>query len=132
MIAMVMATSCSRDNGKCDGQIKHCFYSKVIYGKKKARELDLPTANIMVKPDVIKEGVYCCSIFFEEASHQGLCYYDNKRPNVLEAHIYNYKGDLYGRDIQVILREFTREPVRNISIIELQKLIKKDAVFCQQ
>lgn len=106
------------------------FKGIVLNGKKEAGTLNYPTANIQITEKNLEEGVYSCNIFAEEKLHKGMCYFDNRRSNILEAHLFEYQGNLYGKEIIVGLNRFIRKPKLNISLEEVKQLIQNDVKAC--
>jgi riboflavin kinase/FMN adenylyltransferase len=88
----------------------------VQQGDRRGRELGYPTANLMLgdyqRP---KYGIYAVRVTLEDGSeHPGVANL-GVRPTfdppeeLLEAHIFDFDGDLYGRKIEVALHAFIRE-----------------------
>lgn len=109
----------------------------VIEGKKLARQLGFPTANLKAKPQIIKPkfGVYKSEVFvphlqqkFPAITNFGI------KPTVdiqglgpiFETHIPNFSGNLYGKKISVELAEFLREEKKFASLEELKKQVEND------
>ena len=109
-----------------------CYRNRVQTGKKEARTLGYPTANIhlgsLCPP---KPGVYRCDVQVTSHAYKGMCYYDSNRPGVLEAHLFDYQGNLYGKYITVTLEKFVRAPQNFVSLKELQKRLHQDARACR-
>lgn len=101
-------------------------------GMRKARMLNFPTANIEIHPPFPKEGVYSCTVNVKGTLHPGMCYYDNKRPGILEAHLFDDSRDLYGQEITIALRTFIRSPKKFDSLEALKQCIMQDASLCCQ
>jgi riboflavin kinase/FMN adenylyltransferase len=59
-----------------------------------------------------------------------MIYLDACRPEILEVHLFQFRGDLYGQLLSVTLTYFVRASLdfENSEIAKIQ--IKKDAVFC--
>jgi FAD synthase len=60
-----------------------------------------------------------------------MSYYDKKRPEILETHIFDCSDNLYGKEISVVLKKFIRKPKENLTIPALKKLIAQDAIACK-
>jgi len=91
----------------------------VQQGDRRGRELGYPTANLMLgdyqRP---KYGIYAVRVTLEDGSeHPGVANL-GVRPTfdppeeLLEAHIFDFDGDLYGRKIEVALHAFIREEAK--------------------
>ncbi len=101
-------------------------------GKKEARTLNFPTANVAVRIAGLNYGVYSCRVLANNVSYDGMAYIDQRRPAVLEAHLFEFDGNLYGKDILVELKTFIRAPQHNLSFEEVKELIHKDAALCRE
>lgn len=112
---------------------KTISYTNVVQeGMHKARILNCPTANIEIHPPFPKEGVYSCTVNVKGTLHPGMCYYDNKRPGILEAHLFDDSRDLYGQEITISLRRFIRSSQKFDSLEALKQCIIQDASLCRQ
>ncbi|WP_241158446.1 bifunctional riboflavin kinase/FAD synthetase [Cohnella candidum] len=115
---------------------------KVVHGDARGRQIGFPTANVMPEqPYVIpRTGVYAITVDLlgEDGDVEGT--YDavlnvGFRPTFetpmgelrLEAHLFGYSGDLYGRTISLAFHEFLREERKFGSVDELVGQIGKDA-----
>lgn len=79
----------------------------VVGGDKRGRDLGFPTANMHLSPDCrLRHGVYAVTFEVDGVRHQGVAnwgrrpQFDNGAP-VLETHVFDYTGDLYGRRAEV-------------------------------
>ncbi len=114
------------------------IYGNVNEGRKLAHQLGFPTANLLVKPHIIKPkfGVYKTLTFipsldkkFPSISNFGV------KPTIcgdsiplLETHILNFDQNIYGKKIEVELLDFVREEKKFESLEDLKVQIKKDLV----
>ena len=88
----------------------------VVHGDSRGRELGYPTANIaMTDFQRPKYGIYAVRVTLDDGSeHPGVASL-GVRPTfdppteLLEAHLFDFDGDLYGRTIEVALHAFIRE-----------------------
>lgn len=101
------------------------YYSlkgKVIEGRKIGRELGFPTANI--KPDdkyklLPLDGVYAVDIQTDSKKLPGMLSI-GKNPTVnkttgsrsIEVNIFNFKSDIYGKEIEIIFRYRLRDEIK--------------------
>ncbi|HEY5645619.1 MAG TPA: riboflavin biosynthesis protein RibF, partial [Pseudomonadales bacterium] len=80
---------------------------RVVYGRQLGRQLGVPTANIRLQRyRAALEGVYAVRVSGLERSYDGVANIgvrptvDGKEP-LLEVHLFDYTGDLYGRLLTV-------------------------------
>ena len=104
----------------------------VEHGRRLGRELGFPTANLAVPEDVAAaDGVY------HSRAEVGGKVYDamsnlGRNPSVggverrLETHIFDFRGELYGRRLRVELLEKIRDERRFASVEELRGQIARD------
>ncbi len=109
------------------------FKGKVINGNKIGRRIGFPTANIVVGNNLdLRNGVYQAIVTLEGKKFDAVVNIGVKptigsgENRVLEAHLLNFSGDIYGKEIEVELGDFIREEHRFSSIAELRKQIEKD------
>jgi riboflavin kinase/FMN adenylyltransferase len=74
---------------------------KVERGTKMARKVGFPTVNIhFEEPDI--SGTYAGKVIVEGREYRAAVYANQQR-QVLEAHILDFSGDLYGKHMTVVL-----------------------------
>jgi riboflavin kinase/FMN adenylyltransferase len=110
----------------------------VVQGNKLGRTIGFPTANLELcdQDKIIPcEGVYAARISVEGKTYSGMVYI-GKRPTILskgenriEAHIFDFAGDIYGKTIQLELTDFLRPDRHFDSLEELQTQLAKDAAY---
>jgi riboflavin kinase/FMN adenylyltransferase len=109
----------------------------VIEGKKLARQLGFPTANLKAKPQIIKPkfGVYKSEVFIPHLKQKFAAITNfGIKPTVdsqgfeplFETHIPNFDANLYGKKISVALGDFLREEKKFASLDELKNQIISD------
>jgi riboflavin kinase/FMN adenylyltransferase len=106
---------------------------RVAHGQKLARELGVPTANISLKRYVSPvNGVYAVQIHGIEASPLSGIASIGKKPTVngtseeLEVHIFDFEGNLYGKQIEVALLHKLRDEQKFDSLQLLKQQIELD------
>lgn len=111
----------------------------VVDGDKRGRALGWPTANVelgnYLRPAY---GIYAVRVTLDDGSeHDGVASL-GIRPTfdppkeLLEAVLFDFDGDLYGRTIEVALHAFLRPEARFESIEELKAQMDADAVQARQ
>lgn len=101
----------------------------VIEGRKLGRELGFPTANLrIVDQQLPRDGVWAVEV---DGNLKGIANLGS-RPTfgagerLLEVHVFDFSGDLYGNRIRVRFTRFLREERKFGSVDELRKQILRD------
>ncbi len=102
-------------------------------GDQRGRELGYPTANLTLDDYLRpKYGIYAVRVTLDDGSeHPGVANL-GVRPTfdppqeLLEAHLFDFEGDLYGRKIEVALHAYIREEKRFDGIEPLIAEMRKD------
>ena len=106
--------------------------AEVIHGKKIGRALGFPTANMsMVGYESVERGVYlsrveidgCC---YKAMSNVGIRPSVGGKELLLETHVLDFSGDLYGRKLCITLVEKIRDEKRFSSIGDLKEQLMRD------
>lgn len=102
---------------------------KVIHGAGQGTKLGFPTANLKYKPHMLRPqyGVY------KVMTNHGLGIANfGVRPTtdgmteLLEVHLFDFKGDLYGKKLKVEFLDYIRAEKKFSSVDELKKQIEED------
>ncbi|MDO9231063.1 MAG: riboflavin kinase [bacterium] len=97
---------------------------KVIRGQENGRKLGFPTANLNFSGK-LEAGVYAGNVEFDGKKYKAaIVYFPGK--SLLEAHILDFLGDLYAKEIEVEIIEKIREIIEFKNSEELISQIKKD------
>ncbi|MDX1303297.1 bifunctional riboflavin kinase/FAD synthetase [Photobacterium sp.] len=107
---------------------------RVSHGRKLGRTIGFPTANVPLKRRVSPvSGVYAVEVFgVEGAPIPGVANVGH-RPTVngvrrqLEVYLFDFQSDLYGRQIEVVLRHKLRDEIKFESFDALKAQIERDA-----
>jgi riboflavin kinase/FMN adenylyltransferase len=112
---------------------RYSVFGKVVHGSGKGQELGFPTANVdaagyQLPPD----GVYAARARFVDKTFDGIVNlglrptvsHDARR--VLEIHLFEFAGDLYGMEVEVEFLRFVRPEKKFGSVDELRAQIAKD------
>lgn len=119
------------------------IFGRVTRGCSLGKRLGYPTANVDAEHEVVPPfGVYSVRVKFDGRYLGGICYIGN-RPTLgpsgrgkskgqagIEVHIFGFKGNLYGRKIQLELVKKIRSQKKFASVQELARQIKKDIRLC--
>jgi riboflavin kinase/FMN adenylyltransferase len=107
---------------------------KVVYGRQVGRTIGIPTANMELhRFRAALSGVYAVEVSgFDGKTYHGMANVGT-RPTIgdrvkaiLEVHLLNFSGNLYGKTIDVIFRYRIRDEMKFDSIEELKKTIHAD------
>jgi riboflavin kinase len=114
--------------------LKQILEGTVEHGDARGRELGFPTANVSINGRDDLDGIWAAY-----ADVDGLgqflatvsigrrpTYYPDTAMRLIEVHLLDFTGDLYGRHISVELETFLRPQVRCTSESELIALIAAD------
>ncbi len=105
----------------------------VIGGHQLGRRLGYPTANLAIPDDLaVKNGVWAAKVRVGKTLYGALGYVgrkptvDQNGQRVLEVHLLDFSGDLYGQNIRVELLQYVREERRFDSTEGLLQQIDRD------
>ena len=106
---------------------------EVIHGEKRGRDLGYPTANIRLdKNCALRHGIYAVRVGLGTERLNGVASYgrrptfDNGAP-LLEVFLFDFKGDLYGCDLDVAFIDFIRDELKFDSIDALVRQMDDDS-----
>ena len=109
-----------------------CIDGEVIHGKKIGRALGFPTANMSLQGyEDIARGVYRSEVDIDGVKYRAMSNV-GIRPSVggkellLETHIIDFSGDLYGKRLRICLLEKLRDEKRFASIGDLKEQLMRD------
>lgn len=106
----------------------------VIKGQQIGRSIGFPTANIHIPNDyklIPMDGVYAVEASVNGSLFKAMLNIGN-RPTVggtkktVEAHLFDFQGDLYDKQITIYLREFLRKEKKFDNLEELKKQLALD------
>ena len=114
---------------------------EVIVGDKRGRTIGFPTANLPVSQQRAwpADGVYA-GWFTDERGMRRPCainigrrptFYQHAEHSILEAHVLDFDGDLYGQEVEVEFADFLRSERRFSGIGELKEQLAKDIARCR-
>jgi len=110
------------------------LHGTVVNGKKLGGKIGFPTANIDVKEDyklIPKTGVYVIQSFIKDRLYFGMMNIGYRptlggKHQTIEAHFFDFDGDLYGQFLKIEFLYFLREEQKFDSVDELIVQLKKD------
>jgi riboflavin kinase/FMN adenylyltransferase len=105
---------------------------EVIHGEKRGRELGFPTANLKLSPTCgLKHGIYAVRVDVSGARYDGVAsfgrrpMFDDGAP-LLEAFLFDFEGDLYGKSVDVAFIGWIRHEQKFESIEALKRHMAAD------
>ena len=110
---------------------------RVVHGDKRGRDLGFPTANIEILPQKIElqRGVYSTLVYLDGAWRVGavnvgvIPTFGEKSRARFEAHMLDYTGDLYGRELTFFMLEHVRSEMVFKTAEDLKSRIAEDAGY---
>jgi len=106
-------------------------YGTVVRGHKRGTGMGIPTANIQSEKVIPGCGVYAVFAKVEEEMHQGVINlgfnptFGNGSLSV-EVHLFDFKGDIYDRNIEIFFIERLRSEMKFENTEKLVEQIRKD------
>ena len=110
----------------------YAVMGRVVAGQRLGRALGVPTANIALEPTSrLAFGVYAVRALFDGASHAAVASFGvrptvDNGPPLLEVHLLDFDGDLYGREIEVEFVRRIREERKFDSLAALTAEMERD------
>lgn len=113
--------------------MKRIITGTVVGGQQVGRKLGFPTANLFLPSDAkLANGVYAARVNVQGMQYDALGYVGGKPSlegeglRVLEVHLLDFTGNLYGESIDVELIRFVRPEVHFDSTEALRRQIEQD------
>jgi riboflavin kinase/FMN adenylyltransferase len=107
--------------------------AEVVHGDKRGRELGYPTANLQLDPDCgLAHGIYAVRVGVDGCRYDGVASF-GRRPMfdqgivLLEAFMFDFSGDLYGKMIDVVFIDWIRPERKFESVEDLVARMNEDA-----
>lgn len=113
---------------------RYSLFGKIVGGDGRGRELNFPTANIVLKEPhkvVPKNGVYAVDVELNAGIFKGMMNIGTrptfeKNEMTLEVHILDFNESIYGENINVIFKKRLRDEKKFTSVKELIMQLKRD------
>ena len=106
----------------------------VIQGKQLGRTLGFPTANLALPEEAnLAHGIYAVRVQLDNGQrYDGVASYGRRPtfdngPTLLESFLFDFEGDLYGRELSVYLHAWLREEQKFSDADALVEQMQKDA-----
>ncbi|MFN3889329.1 MAG: bifunctional riboflavin kinase/FAD synthetase [Beijerinckiaceae bacterium] len=112
----------------------HDFFivSEVVHGQKLGRTIGFPTANLRIDPSSgLRFGIYAVRLKVDGTTREGVASW-GRRPTVdngaplLEVYVFDFTGDLYGKQVEVDFVEWLRPELKFDGLDALTAQIEKD------
>ena len=119
---------------------EYTILGTVIEGRQLGRTIGFPTANLRAHNEQLPcDGVWAVEVTLENGGIYRGAGNLGMRPTIegtdakrmLEIHLLDYSGDLYGRDMEVRFLEFVRSEQQFPSLDALKTQIAEDVTFCR-
>ena len=115
-------------------------FGTVVHGDARGRALGFPTANVVPEPAVLPPpGVYAVEAIldgraFAAAANLGTrpTFDGARRDPLLEVHLLDFEGDLYGRELEITFRRLLRPERRFADADELRAQIGRDVAAARE
>lgn len=112
----------------------YSIVGKVVHGRRLGRELGWPTANIQLhRYRAPIDGVYAVEVTGLDRSYQGVANVgvrptlnDGNLKPLLEVHLFDFEGQIYGQTVEVLFRAKIREEFRFDGLDALKAQIQRD------
>ncbi|MBW8191876.1 bifunctional riboflavin kinase/FAD synthetase [Neiella marina] len=118
---------------------RYALTGRVVHGDALGRTIGFPTANVLMKRQVIPvQGVYAVETELADGTQVLGMANIGRRPTVkgtrpqLEVHLFDFDGDLYGQRIKVELVAKLREEQRFASVDALKQQLELDKITARQ
>lgn len=113
---------------------------EVVHGKKLGRELGIPTANVVPEKQKLLPplGVYVSKTLVDGIWYQGITNIGvqptvtEESGKLVETFLFDYKGDLYGKEIRTNLYYFERPEQKFESIEALKEQMERDCLAAKE
>ncbi len=105
---------------------------RVIHGHARGKDLGFPTANLEITQDLYpNDGVYAATVLVDERRYDGVVNIGTNptfgdEQLAVEVFLFDYQGDLYGKELQVALVDKIRDEQTFPSVDLLVRQIEKD------
>jgi riboflavin kinase/FMN adenylyltransferase len=106
------------------------FTGIVMKGKRRGSALGYPTVNIPLS-DKALSGIFAGTVTIDGAQYHAAVFADQARA-VLEAHLFDFTGDVYGRAVTVAIQKKIRDAETFDTDHALKAAIAEDIIAVRQ
>lgn len=104
---------------------------KIIHGQGRGHHLGLPTINLDQHPSNLETGVYAVWVSLKSGRYKGAMNWGprptfNETEHVMEVHLIEFEGELYGEKVELEIVQKLRDVEKFDSKDLLKAQIKKD------
>lgn len=100
---------------------------KVLKGNKKAGAMGFPTANIKNTGNVLP-GIYAGRASTNKKTYDAVVYVGTNNIDILEVHFFDFKGNIYGKNIKVEILQKIRDDKHVTDTLLLKEMIERDCL----
>lgn len=111
---------------------------EVVHGQKLGRTIGFPTANLRVDPSCgLAYGIYAVRLTVDGETHDAVASW-GRRPTVdngaplLEVYVFDFSGDLYGKQVEVAFVEYIRPELKFDGLEALTAQIERDCAQARE
>ena len=109
-----------------------------MHGDKRGRELGYPTANLLLDRAVaLQHGIYAVRATVDGQAHPAVASF-GRRPTFddgaprLEVHLFDFRGDLYGKTMEVAFVGYIRPELKFDGVEALIKQMDNDSLIARR
>jgi len=122
------------DAGLARNLLGHPYFVRGIvrHGEKRGRLLGFPTANLALDPsNRLAYGIYAVTLEVDGVVHDAVASFGRRPtfdngPPLLEVHVFDFSGDLYGKNVEVAFYGFIRGEEKFDSVAALIDQMARD------
>ncbi|MFK7791566.1 MAG: bifunctional riboflavin kinase/FAD synthetase [Devosiaceae bacterium] len=113
---------------------RYFVMGEVEHGEKRGRELGYPTANIALDAgNALAHGIYATTIKVGGSVYPSVASFGRRptfgdKPPLLEVHLFDYSGDLYGQQVEVAFHSYLRPELKFDGVEPLIAQMDQDSV----
>ncbi len=114
---------------------EYSYFGKVVPGQQIGRKIGFRTANLEIDEEfrlIEHNGVYATIVEIDSNQYKSMTYIGNRptmndgRPASIEVFVFDFNGDLYGKNIRLRFIDFVRDEQNFNSLQNLENQLNKD------